>query len=56
MEVGRKILRDDVDVFDLGIEGMRDGDVDEAVSPSEGDGGFASSLCQWKKAGALSSS
>lgn len=49
----RKILRDDVNVINPAIEGVRQRDIDEAVFASEAHGGFAARLCQGEKACAL---
>lgn len=55
MELCCKILRNDEDLVDAGVERVGDRDVDEAVPPPKANSGFAAARSERKKAGPFSS-
>ena len=49
VEGERLVLGEDVDVTQVGVDAVGQGDVDDAVLTCKGDGGLGSIASEWKK-------
>ena len=49
-----EVLGDDEDLVDVGIEGVREGDVDQSIAASKGDGWLAAHRSKGMQPGSLS--